>query len=302
MNALAERVYALRRALRLVAQEPVRLALAVVLSAAALALPLLLAAMAVAAAPAWNAIQSGPEISVFVKIGTPPGELETLRVRLAALEGVQAVRVIPRDQAFGELSRRLGLGAAASDARSNPLPDALVARFALTVDPAVVDRAAAGARQWPGADAVQSDIDWYRRLAAARQFAIPVVSGFATVAGLLLIVALVAAAQLPAQVSREETEVLCLVGARPSFVRRPYAYAGALAFVAGAVVALAVTWVTLFWIGPQLGPLAPQFDLSAVSRDLPAWFAPAFVMAAAAIGSAIAGLAARLRIRRWYSM
>jgi cell division transport system permease protein len=215
---------------------------------------------------------------------------------------VQDVRVIPRDQAFGELSKRLGLGAAASDARSNPLPDALVARFAMTVDPAVVDRAAAAVRQWPGADAVQSDIDWYRRMAAARRLAIPVISGFATVAGLLLIVALVAAAQLTGQASRDETEVLCMAGARPSFVRRPYAYAGALALAAGAIAALAMTWVTLIWIGPRLGPLARQFDLSAVRLDLPVWFAPAFVVAAAVIGNAIAGLAARLRIQRWIRM
>jgi cell division protein FtsX len=172
----------------------------------------------------------------------------------------------------------------------------------MTVDPAVVDRAAAAVRQWPGADAVQSDIDWYRRLAAARQLAIPVISGFATVAGLLLILVLVAAAQLPGQASREETEVLCLVGARPSFVRRPYAYVGALALAAGAIVALAMTCVTLIWIGPRLGPLARQFELSAARLDLPVWLAPAFVLAAAVVGSAIAGLAARLRIRRWHTM
>jgi cell division transport system permease protein len=298
MSAIAERIYALRRALNLVALQPGRYVLAVSLCAAALALPLLVAALAVAAAPAWKAVRAGPELSVFVRIGTPPGELQVLRERLAALDGVHAVRVIPRDQAFGELSKRLGLGATSSDARSNPLPDALVARFALTVDPAAVDRAAAASRQWPGVDAVQSDIEWYRRLVAARQFGTLVITGMAGLIGLLLFAALIAAAVLSVQVSAAEVAVLRLVGAQPEFVRRPYAYAGALALATGASVALAMTWATLSWIAPRLGPFAQHLDLSAVWPSDLAWLVPAVVMAATLGGGAVAALAARRQIGR----
>ncbi len=133
---------------------------------AALALPLLVLAIAYTALPWISRVQVGPEVSVFVKSAHRAREIEALRAQLAASAGVASVRLIPRDQAYAELCARSGI-AAASGEHANPLPDVLVARFAM--DAWIPPRSSAplpAARQWPGVDAVQADLQWYRRLIA----------------------------------------------------------------------------------------------------------------------------------------
>ena len=127
MSALAERVYAVRRALRLVAQQPGRFVLAVGLSAAALTLPLLLAALAVAALPALEGgsvrpgdqrIREDRHADRRARGATGPARSHSRACRTFAS--------FPVTRPLVNCSKRLGLGAAASEARSNPLPDALV--------------------------------------------------------------------------------------------------------------------------------------------------------------------------------
>jgi cell division transport system permease protein len=295
MSAPAERIFALRRALSIIARRPGRFLLAVVVCTATFALCLLLAALARAAAPVLSTLQMGPEISVFVNVGVPAGDLEKLHSRLTALDEVRNVRLIPRDEAFAELNKRLGLGDAA-EMRPNPLPDALIVRFALTVDPAVVDRAADAVRKWPGVEVVQSEIEWYRRLVAARQAAMPILLIVATLSLLLLTGALVSAALLPTAASSFEAEVLRVVGARASFASRPYAYAGALTLAVGAALALLATWGALRWIAPLLTPFSGPLSHSLQDLQVPAWFAPAMVLGAGCLGGLFAGLAAELVI------
>jgi cell division transport system permease protein len=296
MSAVSERLYALRQALRVIAQQPGRFYLSVIIAGAALALPLLVAALALAALPAWKAAKVGPEISVFVKIGTAPREVEALRARLATAPDVTDVRLIPRDQAFAELSKRSGLATGAADSRSNPLPDTLVARFAFTVDPAAIDRAAAEARQWSAVDAVQSEIGWYRRLSALRQAGLAVAVGLTSLAALLVVTALIGAAQMTLQLRPDEIRLLQLVGARPRFVRRPYAYVGALTLATGAALAIGIAWITVELLGRRESALASVLSTAGV----PPWFPAALVLGASLLGGAFGAVGAWVQMKRFH--
>ena len=280
MSAVAERWYALRRALSMAARHPGRFLLGTMLAGAALALPLAAAALAHAAATAWSAMTTGPEISVFAKVGTSSRDFDALRVRLAAMEGVNGVRVIPRDQALAELSKRSGLSAAPSDGRPNPLPDTLVARYSMTVDPAVIDRAAERIRQWSSVDSIQSDIGWYRRLAELRRVGLAVAASLAMLTSLLVGAAMLGSVLLVGRLRRDEVRILQWAGARPSFVRRPYAYASAMTLAAGALLALALAWTALREISPRLDALAAM-----PPADLPWWLYLAVIGGAGVIGA-----------------
>lgn len=295
MSAVSERLYALRQALRVIAQQPGRFYLSVIIAGAALALPLLVAALTLAALPQWKAAKLGPEISVFVKIGTAPREVEALRSRLTTVSGVTDVRLIPRDQAFAELSKRSGLAAGTADSRSNPLPDTLVARFTFTMDPAAIDRTAVEVRQWSGVDTVQSEIGWYRRLSALRQAGLAVAVGFTGLVGLLIVTALIGAAQMTIQLRPDETRLLQLVGARQRFVRRPYAYVGALTLATGAALAIGMAWITLELLGRREGALASVLS----SAGVPPWFPLALVMGASLLGGAVGALGAWVQMKRF---
>lgn len=298
MSAFSDRTFGLRRAAATVAHRPGRFLLSVLLGTTALATLLLLIAMAYTAS-IWAArVQAGPEVSLFVTPGTAPRELDELRARLAALPDVNAVRVIPRDQAYAELSKRSGLNLGSSDSRPNPLPDVLVARFALTVDPAAVDRAAAAARTWPGVDAIQADVEWYRRVVTLLRASSGLVAVGSVLAALLIGLALLGAALPTAPLRRDETAVLDLVGARPSFIVRPYAYASAIAVGFAAILALAAVAAGLALAEPRIAAGTAVYGHTFRWPDPPLWFPAAFVVTAVLLGWMVGWFAARIQLRQ----
>jgi cell division protein FtsX len=297
MSAVATRWFALKRAVALVQGQPGSFLLNVTLAGTALAVPLFLAILAYALAP-WTArIEAGPELNIFVAVGTSTGDLEQMRLKLAAIDGVTGVRLIGRDQAYAELSRRSGLASGATP-RSNPLPDVLVARFAAKVGPEVVERAAVSVRDWTGVDSVRLDIEWFRRasaLARAAGLVLVVVAGL-TLA--LIALVLVAAVRLQAESRRDETAVLHLAGARSSFIVRPYAYAGALTLGLGAALGLAIAVCGTLLVEPRITALAAAFGQEFRLTLPPAWLAAVIIPAGVLIGLAAAGIGAQAAVSR----
>jgi len=295
VSGFGHRAYALRRAIAMLGQRPGRFLLGLLLATAALALPLLIIAMAYTAAPWITRVQAGPELSVFVTPGTASNEVEALRARLAASTGVADVRLIPRDQAYAELVRRSGI--AAGD-RANPLPDVLIVRFGWTWDPTAIERAAAAARQWPGVDAVQADLQWYRRvIAGGNAVAMPMLAVAALTVALVLL-ALTAAATAQLELRRDEADLLTLIGARPAFIVRPYAYASALTLGLAAVLALALATITLATTEPALAGLAQSSGEPLRWREVPAWALGVAVLGATAFGGLVGALTLHRHIRR----
>jgi len=290
MSLIAAQGYALRRAAALLGGRPWRFLLGIVAAAIAVALLLAVATVALGVAPQIARLKAGPQINVFVTIGTGQRELDELQARLAALDGAPAVRLIPRAKAFAELSQRAG--ATAAEPRSNPLPDVLVAQYALGVDPAVVERAATSVRDWAGVDAVQSDLGWYRRLAALANAG----GIFAATAGpaavLLALLALLAAAAAQVRLTRDETAVLRTAGASTAFIVRPHACAAALTLGLGATMALALLAVVLSSAQPQLAAAVNALGAGFAWPRWPAWTPVAVVAAAAALGWGVGWISA----------
>lgn len=281
MSFIAAQGYTLRRAAALLGGRPWRFLLGIVAAAIAVALLLAMGTVAVGVAPQIARLKAGPQINVFVTIGTAQRDVDELQSRLAALEGAPAVRLIPRAKAFAELSQRAG---AAAEPRSNPLPDVLIARYALGVDPAVVERAAIAVRDWSGVDAVQSDLGWYRRLAALTNVGgiVATVAGAAAV--LLALLALPVAAAAQVHLLRDETAVLRMAGAGTAFIVRPQACAAALTLGLGATLALALLAVVLSSAQPQLAAAANALGAGLAWPRLPAWLPAAVIAAVGALG------------------
>ena len=298
MSAVGHRAYALRRAIAMLGQRPGRFLMGLLLATAALALPLLVLAMTYTALPWISRVQIGPEVSVFVKSGTAPTEIEALRAQLAASAGVTNVRLIPREQAYAELVRRSSIAAATGE-NANPLPDVLVARFEWTRDPATIERAAATARQWPGVDAAQADLQWYRRLiAGGHAVAMPVLA-LAALGLALVFLALIAAAATQVELRRDEAELLTMLGARRAFIVRPYAYASALTLALASVLALALATITLATTEPALAELAQSSGELLRWREVPAWALGLAVLGATVFGALVGDFTLRGHIRRY---
>ena len=244
MSVMAGRRYALDRAIAMVRERPVAFLLAVILAASALALPLALASVLSAMRPALAQVQPDPEISVFVSTRATDREVEALKGRLAAVPGVSAVTLRPKDAAFAQLVRKSGFASGAGDLGPNPLPDVLIARLALPVSADEVDRVSAAVRGWPLVDGVRSDLDWYRKVHAIGRLSLTAIAVFGGIVVLLVTLILVGTVRLHAAARTDELSLLRLVGATPAFIARPYAWSAALTMAAASLLAAAVVLAT----------------------------------------------------------
>ncbi|MGZ8255008.1 MAG: cell division protein FtsX [Burkholderiaceae bacterium] len=237
MRLFAPQRYALGRALAMVLDRPLAFLLGTALAASALALPLALASIVWAARPVLSHLQPSPEISVFVSTRATAREVDALKGRLAALPGVTAVALRPKDAALAQLIRNSGFTAPPGDLGVNPLPDVLIAQLALPASPEVVDSLSTTVKGWLLVDAVRSDLDWYRRLRALWGLGVTTLAVFGGLVALLLALILVGTVRLHAGTRADEVSVLRLVGATPRFIVRPYAYSAALTMLLASALA-----------------------------------------------------------------
>lgn len=266
MSALAGQRYALGRAVAMVRDRPTAFLLGVVLAASALALPLALASVLWAARPALSQLRPAPEVSVFVSTRATAREVEALQARLAALPGVSAVALREKDAALAQLLQRSGFTVPPADLGANPLPDVLIARLALPADPPAVETLVGAVKGWPLVDAVRSDLDWFRKLAALGRLATAALLLFGGLVVLLVSLILVGTVRLHAGTRADEVAVLKLVGATPRFIVRPYAYSAALTLVLAAALASGVVYATH---AALRAPLAALTALYAAPFSLP---------------------------------
>lgn len=173
-------------------------------------------------------------VSVFLQSGLAVSEVDRLVSRLSAWPQVLAVDPISPDQGLAELSLQLGLNEAADLLIENPLP------WVLEVTPAPgFQRDTLLARLDTEADvsSVVIDLQWLERLDAMTEVLARLVLLLAVLLALGVAVVIGNTIRLDIQNRREEIEVMALVGATPSFIRRPFLYTGLWYGLIGGVLA-----------------------------------------------------------------
>jgi cell division transport system permease protein len=281
------RGYSWGRAMRMLGERQGTTLLSVLVAGLALAVP---ACAFMFARAFWPSAGGQPvaEISAFVTAGTAPADVKALSARISSLEGVAAVTLISREQAWNELQRRSKDAQALPEPRLNALPDILVAEFAPGTAPSAVEAALKAAIRLPRVESVQGDLDWYRRLLtltrAASRAAVPLL----TVVGVLIAAIVLGAVRLAAVIEPRELRVLEQIGAEGSFIRRPFVYAGATILGIAAAIALGLTAAARALAAPTVAELAREFGLE-VSLGFPPWpLVVAFIAASVLIGAGAA--------------
>lgn len=167
-------------------------------------------------------------ISLFLRPGVSDQDAATVAGRLRGWPELQQVQVIGAATALEEFRTQAGFAEALAQLRTNPLPAVL----AITPHP---EHARSGLLEdleerlglLPEVDFVRVDTQWLMRFQAILDLAQALVLLLAGLlgAGVLLIVG--NTIRLEIQNRRGEIEIMELVGATPSFIRRPFLYAGA---------------------------------------------------------------------------
>jgi cell division transport system permease protein len=280
---LSSRIFALTCAVQRLARRPWATLATLLLAALAIALPLALVSLTLALMPIAQRLGAPAQAVVFLKLGASSADVTSVTSVALAQPGVTDVSHIARDAALAGLAR-LAPGVALPEIKSNPLPDAIVVRFAARAHPAQAQAAVAALRQAARVDAVQFDTERHRRWHSAITLALAVSGGLGSATLLIALGVVLVAPRALAPLDPNEREVLILAGATPGFAGRPAAYAGALLGGASALVAIAMVAGGHAALAPVVTELrsAWQSDFAWGLPDLPTL--GVLVTAAALIG------------------
>ena len=221
-------------------RQPVGSLLTVMVIGIALALPGALSVLVrngEALAGGWEQVR---DWSVYLQPGLSLDRARALRNELLAQPGVEAVQLIPANEALEQLRKTPGFADVIDTLDKNPLPHTLVVRPAEDAPPAMISELASRIAERDNVDQVRLDTQWVARLNAMLELLRRTIwiSSALLVGAVIVIVG--NTIRLDIQNQRAEIEVSKLLGASDGFVRRPFLYAGFWYGLAGGLFGLMV--------------------------------------------------------------
>jgi len=235
---------------------------------------------------ALSAIEERVEVVVYLRDDARQSEIDLLLTELASFPEVRQVSYVSKRDALERARTQLPeFGELFVDSEVNPLPQSLEVELRPgSRNPDVVERISAAAVGYPFVEDAQYGEEWVDRLFALRRIgaASTAVLGtaFAMVAALIIGTAL----RIAIFARRDEIYIMRLVGAKNGFIRRPFLLEGAMAGLAGGVLAWVLTYATYRGVYTYL------FEV--------AWLPTAWVLAGLGVGAAFGAVSSALAIRR----
>lgn len=291
--------FALGAALSHVRKAPGSFLFNVLVVAVALALPFAGVTLLDNVRPLSEELSVDPEISLFLKPGTPRDQAEALAPQLQEiLHGSRAkVNFVPREQALANLKEKSGLSDVIETLGDNPLPDSYVMKlegFTTRTDAARVDGIAEQMQALPGVDSVQVDSAWVKRLAALLGVLRLVLLLLALTLSVVVIAVVFNTIRLQVLTQREEIAVSKLLGATDNFIHRPFYYTGALLGLGAGAVALGAVALALRPLNTAIAEFARLYASEFQLAPLP----PLGMAALLAISAGLGLVGAMLSVQR----
>lgn len=193
-----------------------------------------------------DTVEARVQVVAYLRDDAPADAVELALAEVRAFPEVLEATYISREHALEVAQQELPeFRALFAELDVNPLPASIEVRLRPGQrSPEVVGDVAARIGAYPFVEEVQYGREWVdkvyllRRIAGAA--AVVVGSAFATVA----IVIIGAAIRIAIFARRDEIEIMRLVGATDGYIRRPFLVEGLVAGLAGAVLALGLTFGT----------------------------------------------------------
>ncbi len=232
-------------------------------------------------------VEERVEVVAYLRDDTRQVDLDAVTETLATLPGVQEVIYLSKAEAMERaISELPEIAEVSSDLEVNPFPASLEVRFlpeGRTTE--TVEAVVARAQDFPVVEDVRYGREWVERLFFLRRIggvtALILGAAFATVATLIIGTAI----RITVFARKEEIFVMRLVGAKDSFIWRPFLMEGAAAGLMGGLLAVLLTWLTHQAVFHFLFPLA--------------WIPMSWVWGGLGVGVLCGVLASNLAVRRY---
>ncbi|MEQ1438391.1 permease-like cell division protein FtsX [Fontimonas sp. SYSU GA230001] len=223
--------------------------------------------------------QESLQVSLFLKDSVSPERGLALAREIGAEKDVARAGYISREQSLAEFRQLSGFGEALDLLQDNPLPAVIAVTPQRELGKDRVAALAARLSALPEVELAKLDQQWLERLYAILAIAERAVGIVALLLGLAVMVIIGNTIRLDIEARREEIEVMKLIGAPGSFVRRPFLYSGFWFGLGGGVLA----WI-LVGIATSM--------LDAPSAELAALYGSSFRIAGLGIGDGLSLIAA----------
>lgn len=240
--------------------------------------------------------QGRAQISIFLKLDTTIESARDLQQDLFERPEIESSRLITAQQALDEFKNQSGFGAALDILSDNPLPASILLHLKRDHDhPDVIEKLVEETQANPEVDLAQWDMAWIKRLHVILKLVQRAVLMLAVLLVLAVVIIISNTIRLAIMNRRDEIEIMKLIGATGSFIRRPFLYGGVLQGLLGALCAGAIVSACIGLLENPVGELVMLYhgDFSTSGLNL-----RAFITLLLA-GSGLGWLAARAAVGRY---
>ncbi len=204
----------------------------------------------------WSAV------TVFFKTGTSQDEVNRVADELKTRLQPEAVVIISPAQGMLDFREASGFGESLDMLEENPLP------WVMQVSPQPgsteqlqqrVDALTGFLRTIDSVEVTQFDYKWLQRLGRMMELGQATVTVLIFLFGLAVVVVVANTIRLDVASHAEEIEIMALVGAGNAFVRQPFLYTGLWYGLMGGLLAEALLWLAMLYLGRPLGLLLETY-------------------------------------------
>ena len=205
-------------------------------------------------------VKNESQISVFLSADIKQATVLDIKNVLEKNPAIQRVKFVSKQDALAQLMANKSNQIALDSLINNPLPDAFF------IQPKQLVAASVALLQLDlskieGVDEVLVDGAWIKRLNYLLLLGKKILIILASLLGFALIAVIGNTIRMQILTQQAEIELSQLIGATPSFIRRPFLYLGALYGLGGGVLAVLISWLIIGFLNQTIKEIAANYRL-----------------------------------------
>jgi cell division transport system permease protein len=196
----------------------------------------------------WN---NKPSVSIYLKSDVTENKINDLLTALKSQPNIAEIKYISPQEGLKDFNRYAEFSDVLSLLKDNPLPPVITLTFTQNIrDASSLDSLVNSLKTFPSVDQIKWDSQWIQRMHYILTIAKRLILTLTILLGTAVILVVSNTIRLHTQSHRQEMQVLKLVGASYSYIRRPYLYHGLLYGALGGFLACALIELVFSWILP----------------------------------------------------
>jgi len=252
--------YAIKSCLSRFAQTPSSSLLTLLAIGITLTLPTLLYLLSQNTQIFTKTLENGAQISLYLQKDISEDDTRSLTNQLKQNPIIQSISYIPAEEGLKNFEESMQYKGIADHLPTNPLPDVLELKFHPKTNPDTISQLYGALKSNPNIENVQLDLAWVKKLSGILQMLKILSISLAILFGWVVILVIGNTIQLLKQQHQQEMNVLNLLGAAPSFIKRPFLYTGLCYGLGGGLIAYAITAILLTELNGPVHHLAELYN------------------------------------------